>query len=180
MDVQSGDILIAEPFLGDSNFERAVVLICEHNVAGSFGLVLNKKSEYVLSQLIDTSSEMDVYVGGPVQKNTLHFIHRCPHLIDDSIDLGNDIFWSGNYETLLKILNLNLVKEDEIRFFVGYSGWGEGQLQEELDQKTWYVSETSADDIFQTTAQEHWRTVLKNKGGLYKSIANYPLDPNLN
>lgn len=180
MEVRSGDILIAEPFLGDKHFERGVVLMCEHNTGGSFGLVLNKKSDYILSQLIDTTSDMPVFYGGPVQKNTLHFIHRIPHLIDDSLDLGNGIAWSGNYQTLLKLLSMNLINPDDIRFFVGYSGWGEGQLQDELDQNSWYVSQTTATDIFQTQAQEHWRTVLKNKGGRYKTIANLPLDPKLN
>jgi putative transcriptional regulator len=180
MKLKAGDLLIAEPFLGDKHFERAVLLVCEHNKYGSFGLVLNKKSEYLLSQLIETESDFEVFVGGPVQKETLHFIHRCPHLIDESIDLGNDIFWSGNFETLLKLLNLNIIKDTEIRFFIGYSGWGPEQLAGELAEKAWYISETTADDVFNTAAQEHWRTVLKNKGGVYKSIANYPLDPNLN
>jgi putative transcriptional regulator len=180
MTPQAGDLLIAEPFLGDKHFERAVLLVCEHNVYGSFGLVLNKKSEYKLSQLIETEADFEVFVGGPVQKETLHFIHRCPHLIDESIDLGNDIFWSGNFDTLLKLLNLNVIKEEEIRFFIGYSGWGPDQLAGELAEKTWYISETNASDVFTTAAPDHWRTVLKNKGGHYKSIANYPLDPNLN
>jgi putative transcriptional regulator len=180
MSPQAGDILIAEPFLGDKHFERAVLLVCEHNQNGSFGLVLNKKSEYKLSQLIETEADYEVFMGGPVQKETLHFIHRCPHLIDESIDLGNDIFWSGNFETLLKLLNLNIIKESEIRFFIGYSGWGRGQLASELTENAWYISATTADDVFNTATEEHWRTVLKNKGGVYKSIANYPLDPNLN
>jgi putative transcriptional regulator len=180
MSLISGVLLIAEPFLGDQHFERAVVLLCEHSSEGSFGLVLNKPVEYKLSQLIDTTANFEVFTGGPVQTDTLHFIHRRPDLIEDSISLGNDIYWSGNYDKLIMVLNLNLLESSEIRFFVGYSGWGGGQLESEYTDKAWYIAITSADEVFDTNPKNYWREVLKKKGGKFKVIANYPLDPNLN
>ena len=179
--VLSGNLLIAEPFMGDSNFERSVVLVCEHNTSGTFGLVLNQATDLNLSDVIeDITPDLPLFVGGPVQQNTLHFIHRRPDLIDDSIKIAHGLYWSGDFDEIKRAVNLGTLTDRDARFFIGYSGWGEGQLVAELSQKAWIVSHTDADFLFDTPANEFWRGVLKRMGGEYKSIAHYPIDPRLN
>lgn len=179
--VTNGSLLIAEPFLGDSNFERSVVLVCEHNDSGTFGLVMNNLTNLNLSDIIEEiHPDLPVFLGGPVGQNTLHFVHRRPDLIDDSIRIMDGLYWSGNFEQIKQAVNLGTLTDRDARFFVGYSGWGEGQLENELDQKAWIVSRTDADFLFDTPADEFWRGVLKRMGGEYRAIAHYPVDPRLN
>jgi len=179
--VTNGNLLIAEPFMGDSNFERSVILVCEHSPAGTFGLVLNQLTDIHLSDVIDDiQPDLPLYVGGPVQQNTLHYIHRRPDLIDSSVRLGDGLYWSGDFDDIKRAVNVGTLTERDIRFFIGYSGWSEGQLDAELQQKAWIISSTSADFLFDTPTKEFWRGVLKQMGGEYKSIAHYPVDPRLN
>jgi putative transcriptional regulator len=158
-----------------------VVLICEHNKEGSFGLVLNNVSKNTISDVVDDIYvEFPLFIGGPVEQNTLHFVHRLGHLIEDSIDLGNGIFWSGDFESIKSLLSIGTIKSEDIRFFIGYSGWGAGQLGNELAQNTWFVSDINSDVLFEEYTNQFWRTVLKRMGGDYKVLANYPVDPRLN
>jgi len=178
----NGSLLIAEPFLGDSNFERSVVLVCEHNPDGTFGLVLNQIAQVRLNDVLTDEMYHDypLYVGGPVQQNTLHYIHRLGHLLEDAIDLGSGLFWSGNFEQLRQLINAGTVKETDIRFFVGYSGWSEGQLEGELAQNAWIISHADADFIFDTPSDQFWRGMLRRMGGQYRVLSHYPVDPRLN
>jgi putative transcriptional regulator len=181
-DIKAGDLLIAEPFLNDDNFKRAVILICEHDSKGSFGLKFNQESSLLLADLIeeDLYPDIPVYVGGPVQQNTLHFIHRRADIIEKSVPIGNDVFWAGNFKQTLDLLNKGALKPDDVRFFVGYSGWGAGQLNKELNQDAWISTQANSQWLFDTSAKDLWRTILKGMGGDYRVIANYPNDPSLN
>jgi putative transcriptional regulator len=177
----AGKILIAEPFLGDQNFERSVVLLCEHKPSGAFGLILNQATQSVLSDLIhDIYTEFPVYIGGPVEQNTLHYIHRLGELIEESVDLGNGLWWSGDFEQVKSLINIGKIEKEDIRFFLGYSGWGAGQIENELDQNTWIVSDIMADQVFESGDSQFWRTALRRMGGDFKVLANYPIDPRLN
>ncbi len=177
-----GKLLIAEPFLGDPNFKRSVILICEHNNNGSIGFTLTQKTKLCLANFVDDNLYPDIplYIGGPVESNTIHFLHRLGHIIDDSIKIRDDIYWGGNFEQIIKLLNVGAIKENDIRFFMGYSGWGSGQLKEEIEDKSWFVSQANSEFIFDTSAKDFWRGMLKQMDGKYKMMANYPLDPRLN
>ncbi|UJP64090.1 YqgE/AlgH family protein [Mongoliitalea daihaiensis] len=180
---KAGQLLISEPFLQDENFVRSVVLLCNHDEHGSFGLVLNKLSILKLDELLDGDllNPLDVYVGGPVEQNTLHFIYRGGQLLEDSISLMDELWWSGDFEKLLTEIRNGNLKEDDVRFFIGYSGWAEGQLQEELDQQTWILCDKiDTENIFDASPEELWKLILKNMGGEYQQMANYPIDPRLN
>lgn len=179
-----GDLLISEPYLPDPNFERTVVLLCEHDENGSFGFVLNKKAKAVLNDLIDEVGEefdADIFVGGPVQRNTLHFLHRGHGAFSGDIKIKEDIHWGVDFDSLLQQINTKQIKEEDIKFFVGYSGWSPGQLVEELKEKAWIVCKgANAEFVFDTKPDDLWQSVLKNMGGKFKLIANYPVDPRLN
>lgn len=179
---EKGSLLISEPYLPDPNFERTVVYLCEHNEEGSFGFVLNKISLVPLEDLIEdiVNYEENVLVGGPVEQNTLHFIHRADFL-EDGIEVKNGIYWGGNFEQLTALINSGQINKQDFRFFVGYSGWGAGQLNKELEEDSWIVAaNTTPDLIFDTNPDDLWREVLKKMGGRYNLYSNYPIDPRLN
>ena len=177
-----GRLLISEPFLPDPNFERTVVLICEHNEEGSFGFVLNKKSKVYFDDIMEEVEgfKKDIYIGGPVQQDTLHFIHRSPSVVG-GVKIGEGIYWGGDFDQVMTMINTRQINDADFRFFVGYSGWGEGQLEQELEADSWIVSPEVNDAlVFDLEAQDLWRTVLKQMGGRYNMYSNYPQDPRLN
>ena len=179
---ERGRLLISEPFLPDPNFERTVVLLCEHNDEGSFGFVLNKPSILKVSEVMEELTEMEnlVYVGGPVQQDTLHFIHRNASL-ENAVEIVEKIYWGGAFENLLILLESKQISSTDIRFFLGYSGWGPGQLDAELDQDSWIVCDYVTDQLlFDTGPDVMWRKALENMGGRFSMYSNYPVDPRLN
>jgi putative transcriptional regulator len=179
---ERGRLLISEPFLPDPNFERTVVLLCEHNEEGSFGFVLNKPSILKVTEVMEDLADIDsvVYVGGPVQQDTLHFIHRNATL-ENAIEIVDKIYWGGSFENLMLLLETRQVDSKDIRFFLGYSGWGPGQLEAELDQDSWIVCDYVTDQLlFDTASDVMWRKALENMGGRFSVYSNYPVDPRLN
>jgi putative transcriptional regulator len=178
-----GNLLISEPFLQDENFIRSVILLCDHNSEGSFGLVLNKPSILQLSELVEDLDflEADVFIGGPVQQNTLHFIYFGSKILEGSVQIGEKLWWGGNFDALVEKLRADEIPSHLVRFFLGYSGWGPNQLFEELEQNTWIVCEEDLKPShLENTPEDLWKILLKNMGGDFRLIANYPLDPRLN
>ena len=180
---EKGDLLISEPYLPDPNFERTVILLCEHDENGSFGFVLNKPSNSGLSELIEEAEGFDstVYVGGPVQQNTLHFLHKSPNKLASDKEIVNGVYWGVDFDNLLTSINTKVVDENDLKFFIGYSGWSEGQLLDELKAKSWIVYKKATPElVFDMNPEELWREALQNMGGKYRVISNYPTDPRLN
>jgi putative transcriptional regulator len=179
---EKGRLLISEPFLPDPNFERTVVLLCEHNEEGSFGFVLNKPSILKVNEIMEDINVFDniVYVGGPVQQDTLHFIHRNGTLAN-AIEIVDHVYWGGDFESLLTLFDTKQIASADVRFFLGYSGWGPGQLDAELEQDSWIVCDYVTDQLlFETDPQVMWRKALENMGGRFSVYSNYPTDPRLN
>ncbi|MGM0581864.1 MAG: YqgE/AlgH family protein [Bacteroidota bacterium] len=180
---QKGDLLLSEPFLPDQNFDRTVILLCEHNEEGSFGFVLNKLSILKVDEVLQEigTFEADLYVGGPVQQNTLHFIHNIEELKEGGQKINEDLFWGGNFETLQNLMQKGELNKEKSRFFVGYSGWSENQLQEEIDHNSWIIARgVHPSYIFNSPPETLWKSILEKMGGRFKIYANYPSDPNLN
>jgi putative transcriptional regulator len=180
---EKGDLLISEPFLNDPNFQRTVVLLCEHGEDGTFGFVLNKPSILKGGDVLEGTLNFDpmLYIGGPVQQDTLHFIHHSLDTVEGGVSLGNGLRWGGNFEQLLQLYQEKAVPENRCRFFLGYSGWSAGQLEEELASHNWIICKrASPRDVFETEADELWRRSLQKMGGKFKVISNYPTDPRLN
>ena len=101
--------------------------------------------------------------------------------MDASISVGENLWWGGEFESLIENLKTGEMDSDSVRFFIGYSGWASGQLSDELSENTWIISDSNLEvEILQNTPDELWRSVLKNMGGEFKVMANYPLDPRLN
>lgn len=177
-----GKILVSEPYLPDPNFERSIVLLCEHNELGSFGFVLNKPSLAMLGDLMEGLEEFNatVFVGGPVQQDTLHYLHRCEDLIG-ATQITDDVYWGGDFDNLKFLINTQQIKPSDIKFFLGYSGWSEGQLDEELQADSWIVSDKfDSELVFETSPKEMWKKSLESLGGRFSIYSNYPEDPRMN
>lgn len=177
----AGRFLISEPFMADPNFQRTVVLLVEHNEAGSLGFVLNRQLVANIQDLVDDVPpfEAPIFLGGPVEHNTLHFLHTRAEL-PGAQPLGDGIFWSGNADALFEQIRQESISPQEVVFCLGYAGWGAGQLQNELDQKTWIVTPAEASFIFTENYGDLWQRLLHHMGGKYRILANYPADPQLN
>lgn len=185
--MRPGTLLISQPFLGDPNFERSVVLLCRDEAAdGSFGLVLNRLTTLTLGDVLDlplpsstAAALLPLYVGGPVEPNTLHYLHRRSDL-PGAISLGQEVYWGGDFKLLLGLIGSGAVGTEDVRLFAGYSGWSAGQLAGEMQGQSWIRHPASAGKVFTLASDAFWREILREKGGKFKVLANYPVDPRLN
>lgn len=178
-----GVLLISEPFMLDPNFERSVVVLCEHNEEGTLGLVLNQRSSLVLSDVFDgvKGGEFPVYIGGPVQSNALFFLHRAMDKIGAGTPIAEGLYWGGDFERLMMLIDEHLITPDEVKFFLGYSGWSTGQLDEEIRQNSWAVHDNYDTTLaFVTDGEDLWKQALISLGPKYAHVAQFPKSPNLN
>lgn len=185
--MRPGTLLISQPFLADPNFDRSVVLICRDEPGeGTFGLVLNRLTDHTLGQVLDlpahsgaSLADLPLYLGGPVEPNTLHYLHRRADL-PGAQSLGQDVYWGGDFELLMGLLASGVVAADDVRLFAGYSGWSDGQLAGEIARQSWIKHAASAGKVFTLTTDAFWQDILREKGGRFKVLSNYPRDPRLN
>jgi len=177
-----GCLLISEPFMGDYYFGRSVILMAEHNEEGSFGVVLNKTINASFNDvLIDFPPfEANIYLGGPVDTNSSFYIHSLGDQIDDSLEIGNGLFWGGDIEQIKELMLLKQLNSSNIRFFLGYSGWGEDQLVAELKKNSWMVHESANKSILTYPVNNMWSGMLSNLGSQYKYWSKFPTDPIVN
>lgn len=180
--IESGSILISDPFLKDPNFLRSVVLICEHHKDGTSGFILNKKINKNISEFIPEIEHVyfPVFYGGPVQLDALHFIHTKPNIVEGGINVFEDVYWGGDFNQALEAIKQGTITPRDLRFYIGYSGWSLGQLDAEVDQKGWILYKANKSYLFHHNVEILWKEVLDEMGGEYKLIKNYPLDPQLN
>lgn len=181
-DLQAGTILIADPFLKDPNFLRSTVFLCNYTSEGSIGFVLNRKTEFLVCDLFPELVEckFPVFYGGPVQKDSIHFLHRCPGLITGGEKIIDNIFWGGEFEELVFLMQNKKIGANDVRLFLGYSGWAQDQLDEEIAAKSWLTTYATSDLIFATEEKSIWANALKQLGSKYEQLIHYPTDPQLN
>lgn len=180
---KKGKLLVAEPSLtGDVSFNRSVVLLAEHNDEGSVGFILNKPLDYTICDLVsDITIPFQVYNGGPVEQDNLYFIHTVPHLIENSVEIADGIFWGGNFEKTVELINSGTITEEDIRFFLGYSGWGSQQLDQELTSRSWVVIKNQYEsNLLQKSSSAFWKENMVELGGDYLLWSNAPENPSLN
>ncbi|MEM6963415.1 MAG: YqgE/AlgH family protein [Bacteroidota bacterium] len=174
--ITRGKVLLAEPFMLDSNFKRSVVLMCEHEENGSLGFILNKSLNMKINELIADFPKINstVYYGGPVQTDTIHYIHNMGHLLDESQEIMPGIYWGGNFEKLKSLITNGLITSRDIRFFVGYAGWSKFQLKEEMEMGSWVLANMDLNYVFQEKSDDLWTEVMDHKGDLYSVLAQLP------
>lgn len=182
-DLKAGALLLSEPFMDDPNFKRSVIVICKHEKEeGSFGFVLNQSVDVRLHELLDDFPEVDgqVFYGGPVQQDTLHYLHTLGEQLEGAIEITPGIWWGGDFDQLKSLLEERPQRVEKIKFFLGYSGWGEGQLMEELGTNSWMVIPGSADLVWNARKGQDWNRILQERGGVFRQISNFPSNPQLN
>ncbi|MGI9547189.1 MAG: YqgE/AlgH family protein [Flavobacteriaceae bacterium] len=180
---KKGILLIAEPTLtGDVSFNRSVVLLAEHNDEGSVGFILNKPLDYSISDLItEINVPLQVFNGGPVEQDNLYFIHKVPERIDNSVEISDGIYWGGDFDMTIELINQGVITDKDIRFFLGYSGWASLQLDEELMSKSWIVVPNQYESgIIQKPTKAFWKEHMIELGGDYLLWSNAPENPSLN
>jgi putative transcriptional regulator len=190
-----GKLLIAEPMLGDPNFDRTVVLMIEHRTEGALGVVLNRPSDLevgaVLEEWADLAAAPSVlYFGGPVEPNGVLALarSRSRNRSRGRVDNGGSGAIPGWSPVVGDVGTIDLHREPAelsprvtgIRFFAGYSGWGSGQLESELAEGAWLLVDAVADDVFAPDPETMWRSVLRRQGGRVSMLADFPAHPSLN
>lgn len=181
--LHKGQLLIAEPsIIGDLSFNRSVILLADHNEEGSVGFILNKPLEYSISDLLpEIEASFKIYNGGPVEQDNLYFIHTIPELITDSIEISNGIFWGGDFELTKSLINNGKINKEDIRFFLGYTGWGANQLEKELQLNSWIISSNKyKSSILSKSSKQFWKEKIIELGGEYIIWSNAPENPILN
>ena len=178
-----GQLLIADPFiLGDAAFARAVILLTAHNKDGSVGFILNKPLQFSITDLLpEINTPFKVYNGGPVEQDNLYFIHDVPNLIPNSVEISNGIYWGGCFESVKELIKNQKIGKNNIRFFLGYTGWDENQLESEMEQNSWIATTNVHENkIIRKSATHFWKEKIIELGGDYLIWSNAPEDPYLN
>lgn len=175
---QKGRIILSEPFLPGNYFSRSTVLLVDYSPGGAVGFILNKPFEARINELVSIFPDYipNVFVGGPVSNDNLFYIHTLGELVRGSIRVKDDLYWGGDFEELKSAINSGRAKPDQVKFFVGYSGWSAGQLDNEIADNSWLVTEADIKQIMKSN-QDFWLESVNNAGGHYKTWRNFPEDP---
>jgi len=182
VDPGRGRLLVSEPYLPDPYFRRTVVLLCEHDREGSFGFVLNRFLEMDIGDLMENMPPIRtrISIGGPVQSGNLYYLHTFGARVEASVEVVDGIYMGGDFEQLRALLTTDPKLARHVRFFVGYSGWGEKQLDKELSERSWLVGRANKRHVMNTTLKDLWGDTLRSMGKAYAPLANFPDDPALN
>ena len=175
-----GKLLIASPALADPNFARSVVLMTEHNEEGAMGIVLNRPAEIragdVVPALEEVSGDDPLFVGGPVQPQAVVLLAEFSDPSAAAWLIVADVGLASAGTDLDELIGS--VRRG--RLYAGYSGWGPGQLEAELEQESWIVEPPLPTELFPDDPEALWQDVLERKGGSYTLVARMPEDPSLN
>ena len=180
---KKGSVLISDPFLNDPYFGRSVIVLCEHNKKGTFGFVLNNFLDIDLHKIDSNFPNINARIGfgGPVSKDSLFFIHSFGEKVKDSLKIQKELYYGGDFDDVCTILKEKPELNDQIRFFIGYSGWDEKQLDDEFDQKSWItVNNIDKSLILDTEQKDLWKTALEKQKGKFKMISKFPNNPSDN
>ncbi|MEO8664617.1 MAG: YqgE/AlgH family protein [Ignavibacteria bacterium] len=179
--LSKGKFLVSAPLLNDV-FKRSVILLTEHNEEGTVGFILNKPTEYKLHEVIEDFPEFDakIFLGGPVQQDSLNFIHKANDILEGGHEIAEGIYWGGNFEILKILISSGSLDPSDFKFFLGYAGWSPDQLDNEVRQSSWYSRESDIQDIFGSESSNLWAKVLKSMGKEYSIISTFPEDPSVN
>ena len=169
----------------DPNFVRTVVLVCEHGEGGSWGLVVNRRTALTFGELLEdlpfpAASEGPVFWGGPVEPSRMQVLHRLRREIPNVLEIGQDLSLGIDADTFREVVAQRLLPGEALNAYVGHAGWGPGQLEAELEGRSWIVC--TADDVvvFDTNPDEMWDRVLSSLGPSYARLVDVPLDPRAN
>lgn len=180
--IKAGKILIADPFLQDGEFNRTVILMTNFEEDNTMGFILNKPTDVKVHEVFADFPDFNarVYIGGPVDQNLLFFVHTCGDLIPNSIRITNNVYFGGDFETMKSLVADKKITNRQIRFFLGYSGWGKEQLQEEILNDSWVVGGFKLSYLSTVKPHETWHKAIKATKPEYHVYSEFPFTPSLN
>ena len=175
----AGRLLVSEPSLQDFYFRKSVILLAEHNEDGSFGLIINKPVDVKLNEVVSDFPEFPakIFLGGPVKTDSLFFIHSRPEKIENSMKILKGIYWGGDIVQVHDLIRQKELSPDDIRFFIGYTGWAPQQLEMEMKRSSWVVAPSTPEQLIRDHPEDLWASLMKSMGGDYPLWANFPNDP---
>jgi putative transcriptional regulator len=177
-----GVLLLSDPFSHDEHFTRSVVLLCDHNTEGTFGLVLNNYLDFPAQAIHEEMALISqrVSIGGPVDKENIFYFHQFEH-VSGSLKVSDKLYFGGSFEEVLNHIKNSPWDTDKVRIFIGYSGWSEGQLEKELENNAWLVVEDyKLEQIMDTHNDSLWKDLMSEQGKKFKLLAEFPLHPEYN
>ncbi len=183
VDIRAGCLLIASPTLRDPNFARTVVLLCEHGDQGSMGLVVNRPTRHSVAEAIPgmpARATQCLYWGGPVQQQLVLVLHRRALEAPGGQEIGDGMALGTDADALAQILTSAQNPEEHVRVFSGYAGWGAGQLEAEMAERSWIVGPGLARLVLAAETETLWAEALEQLGPRYAYLRNVPLDPRVN
>ena len=183
LNAKKGKVLVAEPFFNDIFFGRSVILLADHDdKAGSFGVIMNKKLGVTLEEAAPefTNCDFPLYLGGPVLTKNIFFIHSLGMLIPESTQICDGLYWGGDPDFVKKMVTENRISRNEIRFFLGYSGWDKMQLRSELRRNSWIVVNADSIALLHSNPMKMWDFFVRKAGERYNIWTRYPDDPHKN
>jgi putative transcriptional regulator len=144
--------------------------------------VLNNPSKISLFEIINDipQSDFPVYIGGPVAKNSVHFIHNIGNKIEGARKIGDGLYFGGDFDTVKKLIQEKNISKKNIRFFAGYSGWEDNQLKNEIKEKSWILKNSNTKICLEYTNSNLWSRIIKSLDQKYAIWTNMPVDPSLN
>lgn len=180
-----GSVLVAEPFLREDYFNHAAILLVDYTRGDSaMGLVLNKPTGYTLGQAvegIDDEIDLPLYCGGPLSHDRLFYIHSLGNTFDGAREIAPALYIGGDFDRVCSYVNMGLETEGKIRFFLGYSGWEQDQLESEIRNHVWAVDPTpSLTDLFRPGGDSEWYRFVRALGPRYRNWLYHPVNPYLN
>lgn len=177
-----GQLLVAEPaILGDPSFHRAVVLLAQKSDNSALGFILNKPLDIPLNTLLpEIEHPFPVFYGGPVDPDNLFYVHNKGDKIQNSIPINDQWSWGGNFDDVVELIQTKQLLQENIRFFMGYSGWDKEQLEEEMASESWIVVSIPDQNILNLPSTSLWSKILATLGGEYQVWAHSPENPNHN
>ncbi len=179
---EKGKILISEPFLPDTFFNRSIVYLTDHTPQGSVGFILNKKLDLKISSALEGFENWDeiLGMGGPVAPDTLHYLHNLGDAIPNCIPIEGEIWWGGDIDAIRDLIKSGKINKTQIRFFLGYSGWSAGQLEKELKENSWVIAKVDSKIVLNSKGDDIWKKVLRSFKNKYRMWADFPDSPEMN
>lgn len=179
---EKGKLLISEPFLPDTFFNRSLIYLTEHNEKGSVGFIINKSININVTDALEGFPGWNekLTMGGPVAPDTLHYLHTMGDMVPGSMWVSDNIYWGGDIENIKELIGSGKAGAGDIRFFLGYSGWGEGQLEKELIENSWVIADVAPEIIMKYRKEDSWKMVLRSLKKRYRLWAEFPDSPEMN
>lgn len=181
--INPGNILIAKPFLQDGYFKRSVIYMCEHNAEGSLGFIINKPQGLLLKDVFPhlKHGNFPLFEGGPVSSNQLFYTHTLGKKLTDSLEVSKGVYWGGNFFELCYFIEHGKISTHQIRFYIGYSGWSKGQLEQEMDAESWVIGKNPRyEELIKVIPDEMWGFELMKINPGYRAFSDFAFDPSLN